>query len=330
MLYLVTGGAGFIGSNIVVKLLERGERVRILDNFSTGKRETVAELTRFGQGQEGGQARKKRRGELEVVEGDIRSYHIVREAVEGVDFVLHQAALPSVPRSVKDPLTSNEVNVVGTLNILNAAKDAGVQRIVYASSSSIYGDLEVLPKTEDMLPKPLSPYAVSKLAGEKYCQVFTRLYGLETVALRYFNVFGPRQDPASQYSAVIPKFITLIAGDQSPVVYGDGEQSRDFTYVDNVVEANLLACGKGLEELSGEVFNIAYGKRVTINELVRQINNILGKDVQPTYADPRPGDVKHSLANIGKARQFLGYEPGIDFEEGLRRTIDFFVGGGTA
>jgi len=306
-LFLVTGGAGFIGSNIVEELLKRGEKVRILDNFSTGKRENIAPFLE----------------KIEVVEGDIRSYHIVRAAVEGVDFILHQAALPSVPRSINDPLTSNEVNVVGTLNILNAAKDVGVKRIVYASSSSIYGDLETMPKTEDMLPKPLSPYAVSKLAGEKYGQVFTRLYGLETVALRYFNVFGPRQDPTSQYSAVIPKFVKMIQEGQSPTIYGDGEQSRDFTFVQNVVHANLLACGEGLENLSGEVFNIAFGKRITINTLVEKINAILGTDVQPIYADPRPGDVKHSLANIGKARQFLGYEPEIDFEEGLRRTINY-------
>jgi len=240
-----------------------------------------------------------------------------------VDFILHQAALPSVPRSINDPLTTNEVNVVGTLNILNAAKDVGVKRIVYASSSSIYGDLETMPKTEDMLPKPLSPYAVSKLAGEKYCQVFTKLYGLETVALRYFNVFGPRQDPASQYSAVIPKFIKMLQQGKSPTVFGDGEQSRDFTFVQNVVHANMLACGEGLESLSGEVFNIAFGKRITINALVEKINAILGTHVDPVYAEPRSGDVKHSLANIGKARQFLGYEPEIDFEEGLRRTIAF-------
>ena len=305
--YLVTGGGGFIGSNIVEELLKRGHKVRVLDNFSTGKRENLLPFL----------------DRIELVEGDIRSYHIVRAAVEGVDFILHQAALPSVPRSINDPLTTNEVNVVGTLNILNAAKDVGVKRIVYASSSSIYGDLETMPKTEDMLPKPLSPYAVSKLAGEKYCQVFTRLYGLETVALRYFNVFGPRQDPNSQYSAVIPKFINMIQQGQSPTVFGDGEQSRDFTFVQNVVHANLLACEEGLENLSGEVFNIAFGKRVTINNLLDHINQILKTDVKPIYADPRPGDVKHSLANIGKARQFLGYEPEVDFEEGLRRTIEF-------
>lgn len=305
--YLVTGGGGFIGSNIVEELLKRGEKVRVLDNFSTGKRDNLLPF----------------QDQVELVEGDIRSYHIVRAAVEGVDFILHQAALPSVPRSINDPLTTNEVNVVGTLNILNAAKDVGVKRIVYASSSSIYGDLETMPKTEDMLPKPLSPYAVSKLAGEKYCQVFTQLYGLETVALRYFNVFGPRQDPASQYSAVIPKFVKMVQQGKSPTVFGDGEQSRDFTFVQNVVHANMLACGEGLESLSGEVFNIAFGKRVTINALVEKINAILGTHVDPIYAEPRSGDVKHSLANIGKARQFLGYEPEIDFEEGLRRTIAF-------
>lgn len=317
-LFLVTGGAGFIGSNIVEELLRRGENVRILDNFSTGKRENVSVIRDSFKNENNGAALDK----LELVEGDIRSYHIVREAVEGVDFVLHQAALPSVPRSVKDPLTSNEVNVMGTLNILNAAKDAGVKRIVYASSSSIYGDLDVSPKTEEMLPKPLSPYAVSKLAGEKYCQVFTKLYGLETVALRYFNVFGPRQDPSSQYSAVIPKFIKMIKSGESPIIYGDGEQSRDFTFVKNVVEANLLACGDGLEQLSGEVFNVASGKRVTINNLVENINKLTKSDVKPHYEKPRPGDVKHSLANIGKARQFLGYGATVDFYAGLKTLVD--------
>jgi nucleoside-diphosphate-sugar epimerase len=346
-LYLVTGGAGFIGSNIVEELLRRAEKVRILDNFATGKRENIEKLKirsetsnvkpeTLAVKQQKSRTKSEQSGieedvekneninhdNLEIVEGDVRSYHIVREAVAGVDFILHQAALPSVPRSVKDPITSNEVNVVGTLNVLNAAREAKVKRIVYASSSSVYGDLEFLPKTEDMLPKPLSPYAVSKLAGEKYCQVFTQLYGLETVVFRYFNVFGPNQDPTSQYSAVIPKFIELIKKGKSPVIYGNGEQSRDFTYVKNVVEANLQACGDYCEMLSGEVFNIAYGKRVTINELVRQINQILGTSVKPSYADSRAGDVKHSLANIGKARQFLNYEPKISFEAGLRLTIE--------
>jgi nucleoside-diphosphate-sugar epimerase len=316
-LYLITGGAGFIGSNIVEELLRQGERVRILDNFSTGKRENLAEVKRILQEEINPTVLER----LEIVEGDVRSYHIVREAVAGVDFILHQAALPSVPRSVKDPLTTNEVNVVGTLNILNAAKEAKVRRIVYASSSSVYGDLEILPKTEDMLPKPLSPYAVSKLAGEKYCQVFTRLYGLETVVLRYFNVFGFRQDPTSQYSAVIPKFITLIKEGQAPTVYGNGEQSRDFTYVSNVVQANLLACKQGMEQLAGEVFNIAYGKRVSINDLVIAINKLLNTKIKSHYANPRPGDIKHSLANIGKARQFLGYQPEVDFYEGLKKIV---------
>jgi len=316
-LYLVTGGAGFIGSNIVEELLRRNQNVRILDNFSTGKRENISHVKDILGGEN-----KKNLEKLEVVEGDIRSYHIVREAIEGVDFILHQAALPSVPRSVKDPLTSNEVNVVGTLNILNAAKETKVKRIVYASSSSVYGDLEVLPKTEDMLPRPLSPYAVSKLAGEKYCQVFTSLYGLETIGLRYFNVFGPRQDPNSQYSAVIPKFIKIIKEGKSPTVFGDGEQSRDFTYVRNVVEANLLACKKNTEDLSGEIFNAAFGKRITINELVNSINDILKTNIQPNYNEPRPGDVKHSLSNIGKIRQLLDYEPKVDFYEGLKRVIN--------
>ena len=319
-LHLVTGGAGFIGSNIVEELLRQGEKVRILDNFSTGKRENIAQIKRILHQENKSKTFEK----LETVEGDVRSYHIVREAVAGVDFILHQAALPSVPRSVKDPITTNEVNVVGTLNILNAANESKVKRIIYASSSSVYGDLETLPKTEDMLPKPLSPYAVSKLAGEKYCQVFARLYGLETVVLRYFNVFGPRQDPSSQYSAVIPKFITLMKEGQSPTIYGNGQQSRDFTYVTNVVEANLLACKKGLEELSGEVFNIAYGKRICINELVASIQKLVNVKIEPFYAEPRPCDIKHSLANIGKARQYLGYEPKIDFYQGLSKIISDF------
>ncbi|MBN2010268.1 SDR family oxidoreductase [candidate division KSB1 bacterium] len=329
-LYLVTGGGGFIGSNIVEELLKRGEKVRILDNFSTGKRENIVRLLdilKAKHGDKSDTSEKKQMdgqhfGQLEVIEGDIRSYHIVREAVDGVDFISHQAALPSVPRSIKDPLTSNEVNVVGTMNILNAAKDAKVKRIVYASSSSVYGDLDVLPKTEEMLPKPLSPYAVSKLAGEKYCQVFTKLYGLETVVFRYFNVFGPNQDPNSQYSAVIPKFIEIIKKGVSPLIYGDGEQSRDFTFVKNVVNANLQAFTSDIEFASGEVFNIACGKRITVNKMVEMINKILVKDVKPNYADPRPGDVKHSLANIGKAMQFLNYQPNVEFETGLKFTIE--------
>jgi len=307
-LYLVTGGAGFIGSNIVEELVKRGEQVRVLDNFATGKRENLVPFME----------------KIELIEGDIRSYHIVREAVQGVDFILHQAALPSVPRSVKDPITTNEVNVTGVLHILDAAKDAKVKRVVFASSSSIYGDVDVLPKTEDMLPRPLSPYAVSKYAGERYCQVFNKLYGLETVCLRYFNVFGPRQDPASQYSAVIPKFIRAFKAGESPVIFGDGEQSRDFTFIENVVQANLLACEKSDEDITGEVFNIACGKRVTVNEMVKSIKKLLNSDVEIKYNKQRMGDVKHSLANIGKAQQFLGYRVKVDFNEGLKRLVDSY------
>jgi UDP-glucose 4-epimerase len=307
--FLVTGGAGFIGCNIVRELVRRKEKVRVLDNFSTGKRENLSDLL----------------DGIELIEGDIRSYSIVREAVEGIDFILHQAALPSVPRSIRDPITTNEVNVTGTIHILDAARDAKAGKVIFASSSSIYGDLDTLLKTENMLPHPLSPYAVAKLAGEKYCEAFTRLYGLETIALRYFNVFGPNQDPNSQYSAVIPKFIIMIMQKQRPTIFGDGKQSRDFTFVDNVVQANLMACESDLKELSGQVINIAAGKRVTIDDLVQQINRCLGSDIMPIYADPRPGDVKHSLANIGKAQQLLNYKVRVDFVEGLQTLVDLII-----
>ena len=306
MRYLVTGGAGFIGSNLVEGLLRRGESVRVIDNFSTGKRENLKEFVE----------------KIELIEGDIRSYHIVREAVEGVDVILHQAALPSVPRSVRDPITSNEVNVSGTLNILDAAKDAKVKRVVFASSSSVYGDNPELPKHEGLIPNPLSPYAVSKLAGEKYCGVFSRIYGLETVALRYFNVFGPRQDPASQYSAVIPKFITAMLNDRQPIIYGDGEQSRDFTYVANVVEANILAATK--DNVAGIVVNCACHGRITLNDLVKKINEILGKKITPVYKEERLGDIKHSFANISAAVKHLGYNAGVNFETGLQSTIVWY------
>ena len=302
-LYLVTGGAGFIGSNIVEELVKRSEKVRVLDNFSTGKRENILLFL----------------DKIELIEGDIRSYHIVREAVDGVDFVLHQAALPSVPRSIKDPITTNEVNVGGTLNISNAALDAKVKRVVYASSSSIYGNSEVLPKREDMTTNPLSPYAVSKLAGEKYCQVFSQVYGLETVCLRYFNVFGPRQDPNSQYSAVIPKFITAMKKGAQPTIYGDGKQSRDFTFVANVVEANLLACQANCA--GGEIFNIACGKRHSLLKLVGKLNEIFESDIEPIFAEHRKGEVRHSMADIEKAKKMLGYNPSISFEEGLRKIV---------
>ena len=308
MPYLVTGGAGFIGSHIVEELVKRGEKVRVLDNFSTGKRENILPFL----------------DRIELIEGDVRSYHIVREAVDGVDFVLHQAALPSVPRSIKDPITTNEVNVGGTLNILNAALDAKVKRVVYASSSSIYGNSEVLPKREDMPPNPMSPYAVSKLAGEKYCQVFSEVYGLETVCLRYFNVFGPRQDPNSQYSAVIPKFIMAIKKGDQPMIYGDGKQSRDFTFVANVVEANLLACQ--VNSALGEVFNIACGKRYSLLGLVSKLNEIFGNNIEPIFTEPRKGDVRHSLASIVKAKKLIGYNPSVGFEQGLRKVVVYYEG----
>lgn len=303
--FLVTGGAGFIGSNIVEELLRRGESVKVLDNFSTGKRENLLPFLK----------------DIELIEGDIRSYHVVHDAMERMDVVLHQAALPSVPRSIRDPITTNEVNVVGTLNILMAARDARAQRVIFASSSSIYGDNPELPKHEGMTPSPLSPYAVSKLAGEKYCGVFSQLYGLETVCLRYFNVFGSRQDPSSQYSAVIPKFITAMMADRRPIIYGDGEQSRDFTYVANVVEANILAATIPCE--TPLTVNCATQGQITLNDLVSRINKILGKQIDPIYEKPRAGDIKHSFANIQKAIEKIRYNPKVSFDEGLERTITF-------
>ena len=307
MKYLVTGGAGFIGSNIVGELLKKNETVRVIDNFSTGKRENISQYM----------------DTIELIEGDIRSYHIVAEAVDGIDFILHQAALPSVPRSIKDPITSDEVNVGGTLNILEAARDAKVKRIGYASSSSIYGDSVELPKHEDMTPNPLSPYTVSKLAAENYCRVFSRIFNLETVCLRYFNVFGPRQDPNSQYSAVIPKFIQAMLNDKAPVIYGDGTQTRDFTYVSNVAEANLLASTAECD--SGIVLNCACNERTELNRLVFELNAILGKDIKPMYVDPRPGDVMHSFASVEKAKKTINYEPGINFKDGLRKTVEWYA-----
>ena len=306
MKFLVTGGAGFIGSNIVGELLNRNYEVKVLDNFSTGKREN---LNDYGN-------------DIELIEGDIRSYHIVKDAVQGVDVILHQAALPSVPRSINDPITSNDVNVTGTLNILEAARKADVQKIVFASSSSVYGDNPKLPKEESMIPNPLSPYAVSKLSGEKYCQVFTRIYGLKTIALRYFNVFGPRQDPNSQYSAVIPRFIKAIKNNESPVIFGDGEQSRDFTFVRNVIEGNILAATTDCE--AGLAMNCACHGRITLNELVAMINEILGKDIKPIYKEPRAGDIKHSFADIQLAEKNLNYKPLVTFKEGLKITIESF------
>jgi nucleoside-diphosphate-sugar epimerase len=298
---LVTGGAGFIGSAIVRELLARGERPRVLDNFSTGRRENLADVLQ----------------RIDLVEGDLRDPAAVAAACQGVDCVFHEAALPSVPRSLERPQDSNDVNVTGTLNLLVAARDAKVRRVVYAGSSSAYGNTPVLPKVETMVPNPLSPYAVAKLAGELYCSVFSRNYGLETVTLRYFNVFGPRQDPTSPYAAVIPKFLRAIARGESPVIHGDGTQSRDFTYVDNVVAANLLAATA--PGVSGEVMNVACGERVTLLDLHAQLCALLGSKLQPRFGPPRAGDVQHSLADIGKARRMLDYAPVVSFAEGLRR-----------
>ena len=307
--YLVTGGAGFIGSHIVDELVRRGERVRVLDNFSTGKRANLAATIE----------------RIELVEGDIRRLETVRSAVKGVDYVLHQAALPSVPRSVADPLTSHEVNSTGTLNILIAARDAQVRRVVYASSSSVYGNSHTLPKHEELQTNPLSPYAVSKLTGENYCRTFYQVYGVPTVALRYFNVFGPRQDPTSQYSAVIPKFITALLRGERPTIYGDGLQSRDFTYVANVVFANLLACEK--DDAVGQAINVGCGQRYTLLDLCRELTDMMGQMVQPIIAPERAGDVKHSLASITRAQQVLRYAPQVEWREGLRRTVHWYLGG---
>lgn len=309
--YLVTGGAGFIGSHIAENLVKQGERVRILDNFSTGKREN---LTGFVDS-------------VEVMEGDFRNPEDCKKAVQGVDYVLHQGALPSVPKSVEDPLNTNECNITGTLNILVASRDAGVKRLIYAASSSVYGDNPTLPKVETMPAQPLSPYAVQKHVGELYCRIFYELYGLETVVLRYFNVFGPRQDPTSQYAAVIPRFIMALAQGRPPTIYGDGEQSRDFTYVDNVVRANLLAATA--EDVAGEVMNFACGESTSLNELLRSLKGILKTNIRPVHEAPRPGDVKHSLADIEKSRKLLNYTAHVSFEEGLRRTVDFFCPGRT-
>jgi len=304
--YLVTGGAGFIGSHIVDELVRRGESVRVLDNLSTGKRENLAGVIE----------------QIEFREGDIRSLETVRCAIQGVDYVLHQAALPSVPRSVADPLTSHEVNVTGTLNVLIAARDAQVKRLVYVSSSSVYGNSPTLPKHEKMPTNPLSPYAVSKLAGENYCRAFYQVYQVPTVILRYFNVFGPRQDPTSQYSAVIPKFIQALLHGEPSTIHGDGMQSRDFTYVANVVQANLLACEK--DAAVGEVMNVACGEAHTLLDLHRELEDLISKSIPPTFTATRAGDVKHSLAAIERAENLLGYKPIVGWNEGLRRTVIHF------
>jgi UDP-glucose 4-epimerase len=302
--YLVTGGAGFIGSHIARTLIERGEHVRVLDNLSTGREENLAVLE----------------GQAEIVRGDLRDLETVRAAVAGVEVVFHQAALASVPRSVADPLTTLAVNVTGSQHVLLAARDAGVRRVVYASSSSVYGNTPTLPKQEDMPPHPMSPYALHKLSAELLCGIHTRVYGLETVALRYFNVFGPRQDPKSEYAAVIPRFVTALLTGQRPIVFGDGEQTRDFTYIDNVVRANLLAADA--LEASGQAMNIGCGDRISLNAMLRLAGEVLGMAPDPEYRDARTGDVRDSLADITRARRLLGYEPAIAFREGLARTIE--------
>lgn len=306
MKYLVTGGAGFIGSNLVEALLKRGDQPKVLDDFSTGKR---ANLEAF-------------KSDIEIIEGDIRDYATVEKATAGVDFVLHQAALPSVPRSVADPLKSNAVNIDGTLNVLEASRQAKVKKFVMASSSSVYGESEELPKHEGMMPGPLSPYAVSKITGEYYARVYYQLYGLPTVCLRYFNVFGPRQDPGSEYAAVIPKFITALTNGGRPTVFGDGEQSRDFTYIDNTVDGNILAAENS--DIAGVALNCACGGQFTLNELLDKLRTILGVDTKAIYAEARAGDIKHSFAAIEKITKY-GFKPTVDFDEGLRRTVAFFA-----
>jgi len=304
--FLVTGGAGFIGSHITERLVSEGGDVRVLDDLSSGHESNLDSF----------------RGGVELIRGDIRDVQLVNEAAKGVDVVFHEAALGSVPRSVADPVTTHEVNITGTLNVLLAARDAGVRRVVYASSSSVYGETPVLPKREDMSPQPLSPYALSKLAGEHYASVFKHVYDFDIVSLRYFNIFGPRQDPESQYAAVIPRFITALLEGKAPVIYGNGLQSRDFTYVENVVNANLLAAEA--EGVGGQAFNVACGGRYTLLDLLARIREILGSDIEPIHEAARAGDVRDSQASIEAAEQALGYSVSVDFEEGLRRTVDWY------
>lgn len=304
--YLVTGGAGFIGSHLATALVERGDRVRVLDNLSTGHRANLAHLG----------------SNVELIEGDVADAALVAQAVKGVDCVFHEAALASVPRSVEAPLDTNAACVTGTVTLLDAARRAGVRRLVYAGSSSAYGEQPTSPKRETDLPAPISPYGAAKLAGEYYCRAFAATYGFATVVLRYFNVFGPRQDPNSPYSAVIPLFITALLAGKRPTVYGDGHQSRDFTYVENVVRGNLLAADAA--NVAGQVLNVANGRATSLLELLRQLNELLGTNVEPLHAPPRPGDIRESLADISAAKALLGYQPPVNFEDGLRRSIDYY------
>jgi len=303
--YLVTGGAGFIGSHLAEELLRRGHRVRVADNLMTGKRANLASIKA-----------------AEFLEGDLADLPFAAQAVAGMDYVLHQAAIPSVPRSVEDPVTSNRANITATMNTLWAAKGAGVRRLVYAASSSAYGNTPTLPKREDMPTNPLSPYALQKFVGEQYCRLFTNLYGFETVSIRYFNVFGPRQDPGSPYSGVISQFATALLAGRQPTIYGDGEQTRDFTYVANVVDGVLRACEAS--KANGEVINVATAGRISLNDLVRVMNRIIGSSVQPIYREPRAGDVRDSQADISKAKALLDYTPTVSLEEGLKLTLEWF------
>jgi len=303
--YLVTGGAGFIGSHLCEELVRRGERVRVVDSLITGKRQNLAHLP-----------------QVEFMEGDLADIDVARRAVHGIEYVLHQAAIPSVPRSVEDPLTSNRANIDASVNILVAARDANVKRLVYAGSSSAYGNSEVLPKVETMPAAPLSPYALQKLVAEQYCQMFTTLYGFETVTIRYFNVFGPRQDPSSPYSGVISLFISALCDGRCPTIYGDGEQTRDFTYVANVVDGVLRACHA--PGASGEVINVATAGRISLNQLFAIVKREVGSSLEPNYSNPRAGDVRDSQADIGKAQRLLGYTPIVSFEEGLGRTVEWY------
>ncbi len=309
MKYLVTGGAGFIGSNIVKALLMQGDFVRVADNFATGRRENIQEF--LGN------------SNFELIEGDLTDLEIAKQAVAGMDIILHQAAINSVPRSIDNPILANNSNINGTLNLLIAAKEAGIKKLVYASSSSVYGDNPELPKKEDFPILPISPYALSKYAGERYCQIFTRLHALPTVCLRYFNVFGPNQNPDSQYAAVIPKFITIFLAGGTPTIFGTGEQTRDFTFVENVVQANLLAAKSG-SQADGQVFNIACGQQHSLNDLVGLLNEIMGTAVKPEYMPERKADVLHTRADIVKAETMLGYKPLVSFKEGLKKTVEYY------